>query len=79
MRREGGRRLRRALSAPTPRAILSALRRHSERAGSLQTDRKSLLLNVDYCEETEEEVCTLPRGGRHRRSGLHHIQVVLSL
>ena len=78
MRREGGRRLRRALSAPTPRAILSALRRHSERAGSLQTDRKSLLLNVDYCEETEE-VCTSPQGGRHRCSGLHHIQVVLSL
>lgn len=61
MRREGARRVRRALSAPSPRAIVSAMRRYSERS-RLPSDRRSLLLNVDFCEDEEY-------------SDSHHIQV----
>lgn len=51
MMREGKKRLRRALSAPSPRAILSALRNHNEKA----VDRQSLLCRSRFYLDDEDD------------------------
>lgn len=53
MLREGRRKIRRALSAPSPRALLAALRRHETKTAS---DRQSLISRSQfYADDVPEE------------------------